>query len=478
MENENLENKLQENALSFWQLVFYAIVIMFPATAFAITGSTAMAYSGPVAPLSFLVAGIILMFAIVAVYYYTIYVANAGGYYKFVEVSVRNPYLSKTIGLMQLLYYISIMWFTSILSGWLLWTGFETMFNVSIPLWVVILVSLIGPLGFLFVGYRKISLSGNLAIVVGATEIAIFAVIAVLLILKTPYNSLSYFNVYNSWGGFSGFFAAVVVGGFLTYAGYGSIVMYGEEAKTPHSTLKKAIVTAAVIIVIYETFLLYSVVAAAGPTLSTGLQFFAPGFYYTKLYLGLTYLAIGFAVILFDQIMAPIFNGNQAARIIYALARDKVIPEKLSKVHKKYRSPYLAVILVTILTVIGVLLLITLSVYFYGIDYGLFVAWVIPGTILSVIWMIYHAVVNETLPVMMKKIGKLNVLTHIILPTVSSVFFIIALYYSVQGIAWPVSISFIILVVWVIASLVYIHFKKNQFKMDELKLKLSPKDAV
>ncbi len=474
MDEENRENKLEENALSFWQLVFYAIVIMFPATAFAITGSTAMAYAGPVAPLSFLVAGIILLFAIVAVYYYTIYVANAGGYYKFVEVSVRNPYLSKTIGLMQFLYYISVMWFTSILSGWLLWTGFETMFNISIPLWLVILVSLAGPLGFLLVGYRKISLSGNLAIAVGALEIAIFAVIGILLIIKTPYNSLSYFDVSNSWGGFSGFFAAVVVGGFLTYSGYGSIVMYGEEAKTPHSTLKKAIVTAAVIIIIYETFLLYSVVAAAGPTLSTGLQFFAPGFYYTRIYLGMTYLAVAFIVVLFDQIMAPVFNGNQAARIVFALARDRVIPENLSKVHKKFRSPYLAVLLVTILTLIGVVLLIALSVYYYGIDYGLFVAWVIPGTILSVIWMIYHVVVNETLPVMMKKIGKLNAIMHIALPTLASVFLIIALYYSVQGIVWPVSVSFIILAVWIIASIIYIRFKKDQFKMEELKLKDLP----
>jgi amino acid transporter len=467
----NEETKLKKDALSFWHLVFYAVVIMFPASAFVITGSTAMVYAGPVAPLAFLIAGAILFLAIIAVYFYTTKVANAGGYYKFVEVSIPNKYLSKSVGLLQILYYISTMWFVSILSGWLFWVSLETMFSISVPIYLVIIISLIGPIAFLFIGYRTITVSGNLAIIVGTTEMIIFGIIAIMLIIKSPYNGVQYFNILNSWNGFSGFFTAVIVGGFLSYSGYGSIVSYGEEAKMPHNTLKKAIVTAALIIILYETFVVYSVVSAAGPTLSTGLQFFAPGFYYTKQYFGIGMVLVAFIVILFDQIMAPVFNGNQAARIMFALSRDKVLPASLSKVHQKFKSPYMAVVTVSIITIIGVIFLILSLVYIYGINDGLFYAWLIPGTILSLIWMIYHIIVNQTLAVLMHRIKEFKIITHLIGPTIASVFLIIAAYYSFIGLSWPVSIVFILIPIWIVGSLIYIYSIRKKVEMEQLIVK-------
>lgn len=460
------EKRLKENALSFWQLVFYAVVIMFPASAFVITGSTALSYSGPVAPLAFLVGGGLLYLAIIAVYAYSTRVANAGGYYKFIEASVSNPYLSKGIGLLQVLYYLSIMWFTSVLSGWLFWTSMETLFGISVPLYVVILLSIIGPILYIIIGYRSISVSGNLAIVVGVIEIIVFGVIAALLIAKSPYNGLQYFNVNNSLGGLSGFFTAVVVGGFLSYSGYGSIVMYGEEAKTPHRTLKLAIVVAALIIIVYETFVVYAVAASAGPTLSQGLQFFAPGFYYTKQYLGSAFLLLSFVVILFDQIMAPVFNGNAFARILYALSRDNVLPSSLYDVHPKHRSPYKAVLLIGALTIAGTIALIIAFVQAYGMDVGLFYAWLVPGTVLSIIWGLYHIVVNQALPFLMRKLGRLNVLYHIVGPTLSSVTLAVALYFTAYGLSWPVSIAYYVLPIWIIASIIYIAAIRKRIKME------------
>jgi len=467
----NEEVKLKKDALSFWHLVFYATVIMFPASAFVITGSTAMAYSGSVAPLAFLVAGAILFLAIIAVYYYTTKVANAGGYYKFVESSVHNKYLSKGVGLLQVLYNITTMLFVSILGGWLFWVSLETIFNISVPLYLVIIISLIGPIAFAYIGYRTITVSGNLAIIVGTTEMIIFGIIAIMLIVKSPYNGVQYFNVSNSFNGFAGFFTAVVVGGFLSYSGYGSIVSYGEEAKVPHSTLKKAIVTAALIIILYEVFVVYSVVSAAGPTLSTGLQFFAPGFYYTKQYLGIGMVLVAFIVILFDQVMAPVFNGNQGARTMFALSRDGVLPKSLSKIHPKFKSPYLAVLTMSLITIVGTIFLILLLVYFYGMNDGLFYAWLIPGTILSLIWMIYHIVVNQTLTALMRRIGEFKIITHFVGPTIATVFLIIAAYYSFIGLAWPVSVVFIVVAVWIIGSLIYIYSIRNEVKMEELILK-------
>ncbi|MEM3828751.1 MAG: APC family permease [Conexivisphaerales archaeon] len=460
--------RLQGNALSFWQLMFYAVAIMFPASAFAITGSTAMLYSGSVAPMAFLVGGLILILAIVAVYYYSKKIATPGGYYKFVERSVSNIYLSKSIGLLQILYNVAIMAFTSILGGWLLWVATTTIYGLSLPLYLIILVSLIGPIIYLVVGYRSISISGNLAIGISMLEIIVFGALSIYFIIISPNNNINYFNIANSSGGLGGFFAAVVVGGFMTYSGYGSIVMFGEESKTPLSTIRKAIVTAAIIIIGIDVLELYSIVSIAGTTLSTGMSYFAPGFYYVKEYLGGVILLFAFIIVEIAQIMAPVFNGNSTARIFLSLSRDGVLPASISKIHPKFKSPYVAVITVFIITAITTILGLIVFVHYLGMSEGTFYAWAFFGTFISIIWWVYHVVTNETLGFLYKHIKQLKIIPHIVLPAISTATFIFAGYYSVLGLSWPLSLVYYVIPIWIILGLIYIYLRRKKIKMDEL----------
>jgi len=130
--------KLKSGSLGFWGLVFYAVSVIFPAGAFAVTGVTAMTYAGATAPLAFLIGGATLFLAIIAIYIFSSKVSNAGGYYKYVEVSVRNKYLSKSVGLYQLFWVIGDMIAASIIVGWFLWTGLVTLTGYSLPLFAVV----------------------------------------------------------------------------------------------------------------------------------------------------------------------------------------------------------------------------------------------------------------------------------------------------------------------------------------------------
>ncbi|MCL4448068.1 MAG: APC family permease [Thermoplasmatales archaeon] len=462
-----MTNELNRSGLSFWQLVFWAVAVMFPASAFAITGSTAMAYSGPVAPMAFLIGGIMLLAAIVSVYYYSKKVATPGGYYKFVERSVPNKYFSKTVGFLQILYMSSAMPFTSILGGWLLWSALMALFNISLPLYVVILASLIGPVLYLVVGYRSVSVGGNLAIIISMFEIAIFGAISIALIAISPNNNISYFNIGNSWGGLSGFFTAVVVGGFMSYSGYGGIVMFGEETKTPFRTIKNAIVAAAVIIIGIEILEVYSVVSIAGSSLSTALSYFSPGFYFTEKYLGGGVLLVSFIVIEIAQIMAPVFNGSQTARIFLSLSRDRVLPESLSRVHPKYKSPYVAVLTIFTFTVVLTVLSLIVFVHFYGMNDGTFYAWLLFGTFLSVLWWLYHLIVNQTLAFLYRRLTELKILPHIIVPTISSILFLIGGYYSVLGLAWPISLVYYVIPIWVVFGIIFTYINRKKILTDK-----------
>lgn len=463
-----MANELRKSSLTFWGLVFFAVTVIFPAGPFAVTGVTAMEFAGETAPLAFLIGGVTLFLAIIAVYIYTTKISNAGGYYKFVEVSVPNKYLSKSVGFYYLFWVVGDMIVASIVVGWFLWVGLETLVGYTLPLIWVILASLITPIVYLVVGFFSINLSQKIAIIMGVIEIVFFVGLSIAILIKSPYNGAQYFNIGNSVNGLHGFFLAMVVGAFLAYGGYGSIVALGEEAKFPLQTIKKAIVTALLIMVAYDTLVVYANVAGVGPNLPAALQYFAPGLYITKGYFGFATTIVAFVVVEVSQLMSPVLFGNSGARALFALARDGMFPASLAKVHKKYQSPYVAVMAVFVAVVIGIILSLVTLVYYFGEDNGLFYPIAIWGTAITIFTLLYHIIVNQTLAAFMQKLKQLNIVVHVIAPTAASVIMAIAIYYSLAGLTWPLSAIYIMIPVWIIISILAVYATRNRVKMDKL----------
>lgn len=463
-----MNTNLKSGSLSFWGLVFFSVSVIFPAGAFAVTGVTAMDYAGTAAPLAFLVGGATLFLAIIAIYIFSSKVSNAGGYYKYVESSVNNKYLTKSLGLYQLFWVVGDMIAGSIIVGWFLWTGLITLTGYSMPLFAVLLIAFITPIIYLIVGYFSIKVSQRIALISGIGQIAFFLILAIALIIKAPYNGTQYFNIANSTSGLHGFFLAMVVGAFLAYGGYGAIVSFGEEAKLPKHTLKKAIVTSLLIMVAFDTIVVYALEASSGPNLGTALQFFAPGLYLTKEYFGIALTLVAFAIVEIAQLISPVLFGNSASRTIFALSRDGLLPKSLQKVHSKYGSPYMSVIAVFVTVVIGVIVTVFPLVTLYGESNGLFDSFVIWGTAITIFTLIYHIATNESLPIMMHRLKHLNVLSHIVGPTIGSIILAIAIYYSLLGLTGPLEAILVMIPAWIIISLVIIYAKRNSIKMEPL----------
>ena len=461
------ENELSKNAIGFLGVVFYAVSVIFPAGAFAVTGVAAMTFAGETAPLAFLIGGLSLFFAIIAVYIFSQKISNAGGYYKYVEAATQNKYISKSVGLWHLFWIIGDMIAASIIVGWFTWVGLSSLLNYTIPFYVVILLSLIVPILYLIVGYFGIKTTAKTAITVGLLQIILFVAFAIALIVKTPYNSLSYFNIKNSTNGLYGFFLAMVVGAFLAYGGYGSVVSLGEEAHLSKITLKKAIVTALLIMVAFDTFIVYSIVAAAGPNLSEADSAFAPGLYMVDKFFGVDLALIAFVFVVFAQIFSPVIFGNSGARTVFALARDGLLPKNLAKVHNRYKSPHIATLWVFIFLVIGIFATMIPLVLLLGESNGLFYSWVIWGTAITVFTLLYHILVNNTLVLFIKRIkAKINILVHIVAPSIASVIMIIAIYYTLAGLTGPMSAVYVLIAAWIIIGLIIVHIRRNKTKVE------------
>ena len=462
--------KLKENSIGFWGVVFYAVAVIFPAGAFAVTGVTAMTYGGETAPLAFLVGGITLFFAVIAIYIFSQHINSAGGYYKYVEGGMPNKYISKSVGLWNAFWVVGDMIAASIVVGWITWAGLSSLLNYTIPLYAVVLLSLIVPVIYLFVGYFGIKVASRSAIIIGLLQLVIFTALAIAFVAKANYNSLAYFNVSNSLDGLHGFFLAMVVGAFLAYGGYGSVVSLGEEAKLSKQTLKKSIVTALLIMVAFDTFVVYSIVAAAGPNLGTVDSFFAPGLYIANQFFGVGVAMFALIFVILAQIFSPVIFGNSGARTIFSLARDGVFPSSLAKVHKKYSSPYIATLWIFIIVVIGVIVTLVPMVDVFGESNGLFDSFALWGTVITIFTLLYHIFTNTSLSFFMRRTGaKIRPLTYIVGPAIGSIIMAIAIYYSLLGLTSPLSLVYIMIPVWIIIGLALIYFRKSSTSVESVR---------
>ncbi len=458
---------LRKDVITFWGLVFYAIMVISPAGPFAFTGASAMDYAGKTAPLTFLIGGLTLFLAVIAVYVYSGRISNAGGYYKFVEATFNNKYFSKSVGFYYLFVVLSSIIGSSILLGWFTWIGLETMIGYSLPFVYVIAISFITPVIYLVVGYLSLNYSQRIAVTVGLIDLAFYLALSIAIILKSPYNGLQYFNIMNSNDGLHGFFLGMIVGGFVAFSGYGSIVVLAEEAKMPATSIKKAIITSLVIMISYDTFVIYANVAGAGPHLPAALHYFAPGLFVTKNYYGMDVTLAAFFVFLVSALISTVIFGNSAARDLFSLARDGILPPVFAKVHDKYGSPYMAVITVFVIAIIGIGFGLIPLVHYYGENYGMYYLLVINAIVGSTFTLVYHIIINESLPFFMYRLKELKPLVHIAGPTIASGIIGIAMYYSLTGLSYPLSLIYAIIPILVVLSLFIIYIMRNRsIRMD------------
>jgi len=114
----------------------------------------------------------------------------------------------------------------------------------------------------------------------------------------------------------------------------------------------------------------------------------------------------------------------------------------------------------------GILLTLGPLVMLYGESNGSFFAWVIWGTAITIFTLLYHIVVNQTLPLFLRRIREkfdiIKILYAIVAPTIASVIMIIAIYYSLAGLAAPLNIVYIMIPSWIVISLVIIYIRRNK----------------
>lgn len=131
---------------------------------------------------------------------------------------------------------------------------------------------------------------------------------------------------------------------FFAFVGIESGMIVGGEVINPKRTVPRAIfisISAVVVIYILIQVVAQGVLGAslvnfkAAPLAETAKVVFGP--------IGYILLIVGASISMFGYLSGSLLNNP---RVLYALARDKVIPIKpLSKIHKRFATPYFAIII-------------------------------------------------------------------------------------------------------------------------------------
>jgi amino acid transporter len=273
--------------------------------------------------------------------------------------------------------------------------------------------------------YRDIRLSTTAGVILGAFEILIFGALALWMIFSnTGHLNIQPFNPHHAAGEWSGVFKGMVFA-ILAFIGFEASAPLGEEAKHPRRTVPIAVVGSALLIGIFYVLCSYAWVFGAGfdnfvkqattnpdPWRSLGKVFWGGGWV-------LVFLAICNSIAANSNAAV-----NAATRVFYALSRNGLAPRWLGHVHRRFRTPDVAIFGMSALALVISLL--------FGWKWGPLNGFFTIATMaVPPVILVYMLVSAGSLVYYLGPLRRqFNVLLHFVLPIAGIVLFFFPLYYQ------------------------------------------------
>ena len=333
--------------LSLFDITMIGIAGMIGAGIFALTG-IATGIAGPAILIVFLFNGIIATFIGLAYAELGSALPEAGGNYLWVKEAMGNQ--------------------LGFLAGWIDWSAhmiacslyavtfgaffselLVKFFNLSIPQHLIIKVSAIAIVSFLtYLNYLGAKESGRVGGFITLFKVAILLVFAFFGIYKTLTNPkwISAFTTPSfTPTGITGILAAMGLT-FIAFEGYEIIVQSGEEVKKPERNIPKAIILSlwtAVIIYILIAFALIGSIESEIPS----WMYLGKLAEFSLIRVADQIMPFGAVIIIAGGLVSTISAMNatiySSSRVSFALGRIGYLPEFLSKINEKTKTPYLAI---------------------------------------------------------------------------------------------------------------------------------------
>ncbi|KPL03209.1 MAG: hypothetical protein AMJ90_03600 [candidate division Zixibacteria bacterium SM23_73_2] len=322
---------------------------------FVLTGMAA-GVAGPASLLVFALNGVVTLFTALSYAELASAVPEAGGGYSFVKKAFPEP-LAFTAGWLA--------WFARIVACSLYALGFSAYFlefvkvylpplyefgvgNLGLPICLNIMTVLVGLL-FIYLNYKGASASAKTENVITLAKIFIlfvFVLFGLKEIFNFPKEAFANFKPFFPKG-FGGVITAMGLT-FIAFEGYDIITTVSEEIKNPKKNIPKAIFSALGIVIPMYLLILF---VCLGSLREEGVPSWQLLGEYKEIaiikaaerfipYFGVALIGFGAILSTMSALNATLWASS---RVSFAMARDKLLPEKLSAIHLKKRTPHISV---------------------------------------------------------------------------------------------------------------------------------------
>lgn len=441
MSNSDTTPRLARNAIGLREVVFQSICSMAPGAAIAASIPFGSPLAGGALPLAVIVAFIGILFTASSIGQLAKHIPAAGSVATYSAVGLR-PWVGFLVGWGYSAVEILIVPLVMLQLGYTA-AGEWNSQQKSFPIGAWWIFTVVGTLLISALVWRGVKTSAKVGTWLGFIEITVFAVLAVVLVIKAgSANTLSVFTTAHANApGFSGW-SGVIAGSVFTllaFSGFEAAAPLAEEAENPRRNVPRAIMIATISIGVLYTFTTYAATVAYGPDKFKGFSSYNNGVPWDGLAKSVSTLF--WVLVLFAIINSTLANANAGANVFtrtaFAFGRIGAFPRSLAKLDPKFKSPRNAIILQLILgLIIGVGL---------GAKYTPQVAFGVVATGLVIIVVLVYIVANLACIGYFAKHRKdeRHPIIHILVPIVGIVFLIPG-FFSAAGFTGIPGLSFIV----------------------------------
>lgn len=336
-----------KKSLSLFDLVMIGIGCTIGTGIFVVTGTASAKYAGPAISLSYILASIVCLFAALAYAEIASMVPVSGSAYTYTYV-VAGEFIAWLVGWCLVLEYG--VGAATVANGWSGYiVGILKSFGIFIPqnlatatisggivnLPAVFITLFIGAM--LYFGTKQGVTLNRILVAVKLVVIFLFLLVATPMIKS---ENLENFMPFGISGIFVG--AAAI---FYAYIGFDAVATTAEECKNPKRDLPRGImISLAVCALLYA---LVSLVLNGIVNFSSldNPEPLAKALRDNGSNIGSALVATG-AIAGITSVLLVLLYGQ--SRIFFVMSRDGLLPSKLSKIHPKFRTPHISVLLTSI----------------------------------------------------------------------------------------------------------------------------------
>ena len=445
---------LEHGAVGLVPLLFQSITHMAPAAAVAFSIIVGVPYAGGSMSLAVVLALVACLLVAVSIGQLARHMPSAGGLYTY---SARS--LGSSVGFL-------VAWgfmLAEPLVAPLLFLIFGNVISANLnahfgtPTWLWAPLALVAAAIVWFLTYRGIRLSTGTGVALGTFEIAVFVLVAIVLIVAAGGRNTG--SVFTAQAGLGKVFPGMIYA-ILAFIGFEASAPLGEEARDPRRTIPIAVVLSCLLIGVFYVFTTYAASVYFGPS-----QMADPKHGFVTLNGGDPWTGMAFQVwaplgvlVILAVANSAIANSNAGAnaatRVGYSLARIGLLPSALARIHPVHRTPSVAV---HVQAIVGAVLAIGLGVWLGG----QLNAFALLGTMATIIVICIYVVTNVSNIVfhLRERRGEFNVLLNLVVPVLGILVFLPALVASlgidfaglgITPLGPPANAAPVIVIVWLV----------------------------